>query len=151
MKIYKILYETMADGPGIRNSVYVAGCLHKCPGCHNPQTWDYEGAQELSIDEICDLVLKNGCDITISGGDPMYQSVELKELCKKLKEVGRNIWVYTGFKIEDLGYSQREVLKYIDVLVDGPFDIESRETTRFCGSSNQRIIYLENGEIKRIE
>lgn len=151
MRILEIIKGTCADGPGLRNSIYVAGCGHKCPGCHNPESWKFTAGKEMTIPEILDEVLDAYTDITISGGDPMYQAEELIELCKILKWAGKNIWVYTGFTIDQLVGVQKECLKYIDVLVDGPYIANKRDLTRFCGSSNQNIIYLKNGEITAIK
>lgn len=141
MKVLSIIKQTMADGPGIRNAIYVAGCGHECPGCHNPQSWDFYNGQEMSVDEILNEVVEEGVDgITITGGDPVYQQKELAELCRRLREKGKNIWVYTGFYFEDVKYL--EFIKYINVLVDGPFIIDQRITDGFKGSANQGIIKL---------
>lgn len=147
MRILKIIKGTAADGPGLRNSIYVAGCAHKCPGCHNPESHDFNAGQDMTIDYIVSEVLDKYADISISGGDPMYQPADLLELCKRLKAADKTIWVWTGFEFEELTSVQRECLKYIDVLVDGPYMKNLRSTARYCGSLNQRILHLKNGEI----
>lgn len=147
MRILKIIKGTASDGPGIRNSIYVAGCAHRCKGCHNPESWDFFGGQQMSVGEVLAEVLDQYADITISGGDPVYQHEDVTKLCKYLKAAGKNIWLFTGFLYKDLQMRCPELLKNIDVLVDGPYLAHKRDLTRFCGSSNQRILYLKNGEI----
>lgn len=146
-RILDIMFETTADGPGLRTSIYFAGCGHKCKGCHNPQSWDMNGGYEVTIDYLLDIIKDDEfADVTFSGGDPLYQSEAVAELARRIKgETDKTIWCYTGFTYEEIVTSYRlsKVLPYIDVLVDGPF-IEELKTTDipFVGSSNQRkIIY----------
>lgn len=155
IRVLDILEETMADGPGFRTSIYCAGCAHKCPGCHNPQSWDFKGGREMSVQEILDVVKADEfADVTFSGGDPFYQAEAFTELARRIKEeTGKNIWCYTGFTYEEILADSRlnMMLPYIDTLVDGPFIQELRDPElHFRGSSNQRIIHLtpvEDGEI----
>ncbi|AHI54018.1 anaerobic ribonucleoside-triphosphate reductase activating protein [Spiroplasma sabaudiense Ar-1343] len=156
MKILKIFKETISDGPGWRYSIYVSGCLHACKGCHNLRSWSFkvgrEFDQEYHNEIIFDLKsnpLLNG--VTFSGGDPMFSPIEVLELIKDIKlQTGLNIWLYTGFTIEEL-YEQRfenlesqarfEILSNIDTLVDGRWVKELYDPElEFRGSSNQRII-----------
>ena len=154
LRVVDIVEGTSVDGPGLRTSVYFAGCEHHCPGCHNPTTWPHDAGHDMTIDEIVKVVDYNNFDVTFSGGDPMYQAEALLPLARKLKLDGRNIWCYTGFTFEELKAHPEmcRLLDYIDVLVDGPF-IESRRNTGllFCGSDNQRLIDVrrtkENGKI----
>lgn len=83
MRILDIVPGTSVDGPGLRTSIYFAGCSHQCPGCHNPQSWDFAGGREMSIDEIMDIVDENGFDVTLSGGDPMYNAEMILPLAER--------------------------------------------------------------------
>lgn len=137
----------MMDGPGLRTSIYCAGCAHRCPGCHNPQSWDFMGGREVDIQEILDVVRADDfANVTFSGGDPFYQVEAFTELARRIKEeTGKNIWCYTGFTYEEILADERlsQMLPYIDTLVDGPFIQELRDPDLpFRGSSNQRIIPL---------
>lgn len=147
IRILDILEETMADGPGLRTSIYCAGCLHKCPGCHNPQSWDMNGGREIEVDQLLKIVLSDEfSNVTFTGGDPFYQAEAFTELASAIKAFSnKTIWCYTGFTYEEIlkDETMAKLLDYIDVLVDGPFIKELRDTElHFRGSSNQRIIYL---------
>ena len=148
IRVLDIAYETMADGPGLRTSIYCAGCAHHCQGCHNPQSWDFKGGKEMSVQELLDIVKDDEfADVTFSGGDPLYQVEAFTELARRIKEETRKtIWCYTGFLFEDLLNmpAQRGLLEYVDVLVDGRFiEALKDEELRFRGSSNQRIIDVQ--------
>ncbi|MCQ2142009.1 MAG: anaerobic ribonucleoside-triphosphate reductase activating protein [Bacteroidales bacterium] len=137
----------MADGPGLRTSIYCAGCLHHCPGCHNPQSWDMAGGKEMSVDELLELIKADEfSDVSFSGGDPFYQVEAFTELARRIKqETSKTIWCWTGFTIEEIQADEHlaQLLPYLDVLVDGPFIMDQRDTELlFRGSANQRIIYL---------
>ena len=137
----------MADGPGLRTSIYCAGCAHHCKGCHNPQSWDIANGRWMSIDEIMDIIKADSIsNVSFSGGDPFFQVEAFTELARRIKsETTKNIWCWTGFTIEQIRADERlsMLLPYIDTLVDGPFILEQRDTTLlFRGSPNQRIIHL---------
>lgn len=147
VRILDILYETTADGPGLRTSIYFAGCKHYCKGCHNPQSWDMNGGYEVTIDYLLDIIKDDEfADVTFSGGDPLYQCEGVTELARRIKaETDKTIWCYTGFTYEEVLENAwlNQILPYIDVLVDGPYIDELRdESLPFRGSSNQRIIEL---------
>ena len=147
IRILDILEETMADGPGLRTSIYCAGCAHHCPGCHNPQSWDFNAGREATVDELLAVIKEDKfCNVTFSGGDPLYQVEAFTELARRIKEeTGKNIWCYTGFTYEEILADSRlsMILPYIDTLVEGPFIQELRDPDlHFRGSSNQRIIHL---------
>ncbi|MGM9868972.1 MAG: anaerobic ribonucleoside-triphosphate reductase activating protein [Sodaliphilus sp.] len=143
MKILKIVSGTSVDGPGLRTSVYFAGCTHHCPGCHNPQSWDFACGEQISVEALLSTLLEDEAPVTLSGGDPLEQPfAELLALLKGLKANGVNVWCYTGYTFEQLLHSEKApLMEYIDVVVDGPFVMAQRDTSlRFRGSSNQRII-----------
>ena len=137
----------MADGPGLRTSIYSSGCPHHCRGCHNPQSWDIANGKWMSIDEILDIIKADSIsNVSFSGGDPFFQVEAFTELARRIKaETGKTIWCWTGYTIEQIRADERlsMLLPYIDTLVDGPFILEQRDTTLlFRGSPNQRIIHL---------
>ncbi len=143
IRVIKIVDGTSVDGPGLRTSIYFAGCSHHCHGCHNPQSWDPEAGDETDIEDILARIEYNDFDVTFSGGDPLFQINEITELAKRIKSAGKNIWCYTGYKFEDIIANTKlsQILPYIDVLVDSPFKLDLRDISlRFKGSSNQRII-----------
>ena len=147
IRILDVIEETMADGPGLRTSIYCAGCAHACPGCHNPQSWDFKGGREVTVDELLEVIKADEfSNVTFSGGDPLYQVEAFTELARRIKEeTGKNIWCYTGFTYDEILADKRlsMILPYIDTLVDGPFIEALRDPElHFRGSSNQRIIHL---------
>lgn len=149
IRVLDILFETMMDGPGLRTSIYFAGCKHHCKGCHNPQSWDMNGGYSMPINHILTLIKEDEfANVTFSGGDPFYQVDAVTELAKRIKaETNKTIWCYTGFTIEEIREDPNlsKLLPYIDVLVDGPY-VESLRNTDlpFRGSENQRIIYIND-------
>ena len=149
--------ETIVDGVGLRYSLYFAGCSHACPGCHNEYSWNpkhgnfltYEKLEEIAK-EINENILLDG--ITISGGDPLFNAVDMLKVLKFLKEkTKKNIWLYTGYTLKEVREDElrRKCLEYVDVLVDGRFVKELYDPNlKFRGSSNQRIIKKEDFFIK---
>ena len=141
--------DSIVDGPGLRTVIWTQGCAHNCPGCQNPQTWDFNGGAEVPLEMVYDAIdeLEYQTGITFSGGDPMYQPYPCAKLAKYCKEKGYNIWVYTGFTYDEIIKMSKkepiylEFLKYIDVLVDGKFILEQKDLNQlFRGSKNQRLI-----------
>ena len=159
MRPLRVLYiydETIADGDGLRLSIYFSGCSHNCFGCHNPDSHDPEKGVLLDSVLAAEIVNKVNTNplldgITLSGGDPMFNPEALLEFLKFLKEkTKKNIWCYTGYTYEQLLKDplRSECLKYIDTLVDGPFIMALRDPSLSVrGSSNQRILPLKNGQI----
>lgn len=147
LRVIDIIDGTSVDGPGLRTSIYFAGCDHRCPGCHNPSTWDFNAGRDMTVDEIIDRIVDNDFNVTFSGGDPLYQLEALTKLAHRIKSVGKTIWCYTGFIYEDLLADEKytELLSLIDVLVDGPYIQALRDPDLpFRGSSNQRLLHLNN-------
>lgn len=143
--IKDIVRQTMADGPGMRTSIYCSGCYHHCPGCHNPQTWDLFSGDLKGIDEIINIIKEDewSSGVTFTGGDPLYQADEFTLLAKQIKEeTDKDIWLYTGFTISEILNEPRlsQILKYVDYVVDGPYVENLRDLSlKFRGSSNQTI------------
>ena len=147
LRVLDIIEETMVDGVGLRTSIYFSGCSHFCQGCHNPQSWNLHNGKEMTIDELLDIIKADEfANVTFSGGDPLYQCEGVTELAKRIKEeTDKTIWCYTGYTYEEVLANDylKQILPYIDVLVDGPFVEELRNTDLpFRGSENQRIIEL---------
>lgn len=145
LRVVRIVEGTSVDGPGLRTSIYFAGCAHRCPGCHNEHTWDFMSGKDMSIGEILETIRYNGFNVTFSGGDPLYQAEAILPLAIAIKEMGYTIWCYTGFTFEELLGNPVEgalrLLPSIDVLVDGLFERDRKDTELiFRGSANQRII-----------
>ena len=138
----------MVDGPGFRTSIYCAGCRHKCPGCHNPQSWDFDGGRDMTVAQLMAIIEADPFTrgVTFSGGDPMYQAAGFAELARQIhRRTQKDIWCYTGFTFESLIHDdQRLLLSEVDVLVDGPFVQSLHDPDLlFRGSSNQRLIDVQ--------
>lgn len=145
LRVLDIIPGTSVDGPGLRTSIYLAGCPHHCPGCHNPQSWDFNGGHQMTVMDILEEVERHGFNVTFSGGDPIYQFRPLTRLAEKLTKRGYTIWCYTGFRFEELLANADIVplLKRLEVVVDGPFVEALKDSSLlFRGSSNQRIIQV---------
>ena len=145
IRVLDIVRGTTVDGPGFRTSIYFAGCRHACPGCHNPQSWDFGSGVEMDLDEIMDIIREEDFDVTLSGGDPLYHPEAVRELSRGVVDAGHKVWLYTGFTIEEIEADPRlsYALEFIDTVVDGPYIEALRDTDLlFRGSSNQRIIPL---------
>lgn len=144
----------VANGPGIRVSLFVSGCTHACPGCFNPEAWDFGYGQPFTKTEedaiLTHLAKPYVKGLSLLGGEPFHPANQaaVLELVKRVREVypDKGIWCYTGYLYEDLlsekvGEHSRELLEQLDVLVDGPFVLEQKELSlRFRGSANQRLI-----------
>ena len=149
LRILDFIDGTVVDGPGFRLSIYCAGCNHRCKGCHNPQSWAFDGGKEMDVEEVLAVVKESPWNVTFSGGDPFYQAEGFAALARWIKEeTGKTIWCYTGYTLEELVQendpAKMELLSLIDTLVDGPFVEELKdEQLRFRGSSNQRILERE--------
>lgn len=151
LRVIGISRETISDGYGLRYAIYFAGCGHRCPGCHNPQSHDPQAGEPLTaelFEQICREVNGNPIldGITLSGGDPLFHAGAMGRLLGALKErTGRNIWLYTGYTLEEClaDADRRECLRHVDTLVDGPFVMAQRDLSlEFRGSGNQRVIHI---------
>lgn len=152
MRISGIEYDSIVDGEGIRNTLFISGCKHKCKGCHNKPTWDFNYGEDFTKekqDKFIEKCRKNPLlkGITLSGGDPMYSAIELIPFMHNFKTEcpHLDVWAYSGFTLEEIKEDKNmsTLLSYCDVLVDGLYIEELRDITlAFRGSSNQRIIKL---------
>ncbi len=151
LQVAGIVRESIVDGPGIRLALYVQGCPHRCPGCHNPQTWDPAGGTAMALSDLQKLILgANGIDgVTFSGGEPFAQPGPLLSLALTARSRGLNVVLYSGYTFEELWEKSRcdsAVLGLLQagwLLVDGPY-LQSRRSLSlpFRGSANQRLIDL---------
>ena len=152
--------DSIVDGPGLRAVLWTQGCAHHCPGCQNPQTWDFNGGGLVPIDMVLEAIdeLEYQDGITFSGGDPLFQVEACNIIAEHSRKKGLNIWVYTGFTFEEIMKLAKkkpvylDFLKKIDVLVDGRYIEKERDLNLlFRGSANQRLIdvpkTLKTGEI----
>jgi anaerobic ribonucleoside-triphosphate reductase activating protein len=144
--------DSVVDGPGIRCVVWAQGCSHNCMGCHNPQTHDFNSGINVNIESVCNEIQSIGQNITLSGGDPFFQPDAFAIIAKYAKSIGLNVWAYTGFTFEILANNKtyHELLSYIDVLVDGKFDINKKSSEcKFRGSTNQRLIDVQKSIVNK--
>lgn len=150
MRYLKISNFDTANGLGIGNVLWVSGCSHHCPQCHNPQTWDKNSGEEFTDEVLENLIEKLKRPyikrLTLSGGDPLFlgNRDEITDIVRKVKKElpKTKIWCYTGYLWEDV--KDLPCMEYIDVLVDGEFKIDLKDISLpFCGSSNQRIINVQ--------
>ena len=138
--------DSIVDGPGIRTTFFCQGCPHHCEGCHNPETWPFEGGTPMETDALVAIVESNPLcrGVTFSGGEPFAQAEGYLELAKALKEKGYEVASYSGYTFEQLQNgtaAQKALLAQLDVLIDGPFILAQRSLqTPFRGSKNQRIL-----------
>ncbi len=141
--------DSLVDGPGIRFTIFTQGCPYACKGCHNPDTWDPKGGEEVLISELISKWKNNPLldGITLSGGEPLLQKEALLPIIAEAKRDGLNITLYTGSTYEELVKKNdpiiNQILKEVDYLIDGPFKIEEINLDLlYRGSNNQRIIDL---------
>lgn len=153
MRITQIRKTDVANGTGIRVTIFVAGCTHRCAGCFNREYFSFEAGElvtEEMMDQIISLSQKDYIEgLSVLGGEPLQQVFDktLVTLLKRFKqEVGKSIWLYTGYTYEEAIQRQErlDILSYCDVLVDGKFEIAQKDLRlKFRGSRNQRIIDVQ--------
>ena len=151
MRIAGIKWHSIADGYGVRISLYVSGCRRHCKGCHNPEAWNFDYGQEYThdIEEKILVHLRKSyiAGLSLLGGEPFEPENEntLENLLMRVKSecFNKNIWAYTGFLYEEIKHSK--LMKYIDVLVDGDYQENQRDVSLpFRGSRNQRILKISH-------
>lgn len=157
MRYAQIREIDVANGPGIRVSLYTQGCRRHCPFCFNEETWDFNGGlpfTEKEEDAIITLVNKpHIAGLTILGGEPMEKESRpaILHLLKRVRKEcpNKNIWLYSSFLYEDFKNFDEPILDYVDVLVDGMFINYLKDPhLRFRGSSNQRLINIPETKAK---
>jgi anaerobic ribonucleoside-triphosphate reductase activating protein len=151
MNLLKTYPETIVDGEGLRYSVYLAGCAHHCPGCHNPESWNPAAGTPLTEERVAAIIREINANplldgVTFSGGDPLFHPEEFRALSRRVREETHlNIWCYTGYTLEQIQRDARlsAAVEYVDVLVEGPYVEALRDPyLAFRGSSNQRLVKL---------
>ncbi|MGN0032515.1 MAG: anaerobic ribonucleoside-triphosphate reductase activating protein [Candidatus Limimorpha sp.] len=147
IRILDIKFGTSVDGIGLRTSLYCAGCENRCPGCHNPQSWDENGGVAIPIGALFDRIVEADMNVTFTGGDPMFHPEGFIKLARLIKEcTDKTIWCYTGYRFEDLMRHplRRNLVELCDVIVDGPYLESERDLSlHFRGSRNQRVIDVQ--------
>ena len=150
MHYNKMRKMDISNGPGVRVSIFLQGCSFNCKNCFNPETHDFNKGEEFTYDtinkllELSDKEYING--LSILGGEPLHEFNILGtiKLAKAFKEKfpDKTIWVWTGFLFENV--INKDIFKYIDVLVDGQFEEEHKDIRlKYCGSTNQRVIDVQ--------
>ena len=143
MKIGAIKDLSLVDGEGVRLTLFLTGCTHACEGCHNPKFWNYDYGVEWSIPDMIEYITDRRFwidGITLSGGDPLFQLNEVKELLiairnnNDLKDL--NIWIYTGYEYAEIPGRIRQL---VDVIVDGKYDESQTSYKPWRGSDNQKV------------
>lgn len=158
MQYSGIIYNDFSAAPGVSVTFFTQGCPHRCQGCHNPETWDFEGGKEFTpdlIDKICEALTANGIqrNFCLMGGEPLCQeniflsNLIIKSIKERLPQV--KIYVWTGYVYEELIHNNNKHIQMLldatDVLIDGPYVEAMKDLTLpMRGSSNQRIIDLTN-------
>ena len=159
MRLSGIATESHADGPGLRYVLFTQGCLHQCPGCHNPESWEINAGKEFSVKQIIRMLKqqkKKIQGITFSGGEPFLQACELAQIALAAHQIGWDVVTYTGYTYEQLiemGNEDMNILALIlesDLLIDGKYinKLQSKDFA-FRGSSNQRIIDIAQTQEKK--
>lgn len=154
MRYAGIIKNDFSAAPGTSVTFFTQGCPHRCEGCHNPETWDFEGGEEVTHDtilEVIEAITANGLhrNLCIMGGEPLcpenqfLTNLIINSVKEKLPDT--KIYLWTGYYLEDLDMSNnriKSILEQVDCLIDGPYDKTKRDVSLFMrGSSNQRILY----------
>lgn len=154
MRYAGIIKNDFSAAPGTSVTFFTQGCPHRCEGCHNPETWDFEGGEEVTHDtilEVIEAITANGLhrNLCIMGGEPLcpenqfLTNLIINSVKEKLPDT--KIYLWTGYCLEDLDMNNnriKSILEQVDCLIDGPYDKTKRDVSLFMrGSSNQQILY----------
>ena len=154
IKIANIIKGSLVNGEGLRYTIFMQGCSNECDGCQNPETWSPEGGYWAYMTDILNYVVKNlGMldGVSLSGGDPLFQYDKTLFLCKLLKMFNINIYMWTGYTMEQIVNTYPEILKWVDVIVDGKYEKDNPTKKDLRGSDNQRMFKKIEGRWKRID
>lgn len=149
MYVARLLYPVKVLGPGKRIGIWFNGCKHACKGCSNPELWELRKEYKTSNDvikQLADSVANSNFveGFTLTGGDPFEQPEALLQVLKYINQINSDVIVYTGYKYEEIKEKHSEILKYISVLIDGPYVEDMNDNSFLRGSSNQNIIILKD-------
>lgn len=156
IQIGGFLDNSLVNGDGMRSVVFVSGCMHRCVSCQNQLMQSYDYGDSVSVDDILKKIVKNMPiikGVTFSGGEPFDSSLALSKLSEGVRNLGLNIWCYSGYTFEEILNSEDRgklgLLSFIDVLIDGKFHEELKaDASKYTGSSNQRIIDVGKSIVK---
>lgn len=160
MNISGISYPDVNNGLGCRVTLWVSGCSHHCKGCQNKETWDKKSGRVFSKedkDKLFEILSKPYIKgLTLSGGDPLDSFDEVLQVVKEIRDTfgsAKDIWLYTGYTLGQINNSEKkEILPYINYLVDGLFELDKKDITlKFRGSSNQIIWVNKDGNFEKSE
>ena len=145
LRVAGIIEDSIVDGPGLRLTVFAQGCGRRCPGCHNPDTWDYSAGTEVETEKVLEMMAANPLldGLSLSGGEPFDQAAAFAELARGARKKGYHVMVWSGYTFEELANDpvRRGLLEAADILVDGPFVLEQRSLDLpWRGSKNQRVL-----------
>lgn len=149
--------DNIVNGPGLRAVIWTQGCRQRCPGCQNPETWSETAGQLVTIEDIKQQLraLKGQTGLTFCGGEPLLQADACRQIADWARqELGWSIWSFTGLIYEKIPHDSPawHFIQSLDVLIDGPFIQAQRDlSVKWRGSRNQRLLYLKNGEITKVE
>lgn len=149
--------DNIVNGPGLRAVIWTQGCRQRCPGCQNPETWSETAGQLVAIEDVKQQLraLKGQTGLTFCGGEPLLQADACRQIAEWARqELGWSIWSFTGLIYEKIPHDSPawRFIQSLDVLIDGPFIQAQRDlSVKWRGSRNQRLLYLKNGEITKVE
>lgn len=149
--------DNIVNGPGLRAVIWTQGCRQRCPGCQNPETWSETAGQLVAIEDVKQQLraLKGQTGLTFCGGEPLLQADACRQIADWARqELGWSIWSFTGLIYEKIPHDSPawHFIQSLDVLIDGPFIQAQRDlSVKWRGSRNQRLLYLKNGEITKVE